>query len=950
MYWEANAPSTSHADNHAIVFHPGYDGKTNQTIFFTNDGGVWKTDNAKAATTLGGASVQCGTLNTAVHWTSLNAGYATTQFYFGTVYPGGAAYFGGTQDNGNIRGTDAGGPAKWTRLRGGDGGQVAVDPVDLSTLYFEYTNFSFSKSTDGGDSYSIMTNGITERLGNFNFISDFKLDPNDSLRIYSGATTLWRTENGGNNWTAASTALVGDRVSRIAVAPGDSSHVVFGTNSGRIYYNADALNATGSTAWANTRPRSGTVSSITFDPADSNVLYLTYSTYKQLFSDAHVYKSVDGGATWHPMDGTGGAVLQDVPVNSLAVDPLNSLNLYLGTDLGVYVSIDGGYTWSHDDNSFGNAVITSLIIDRSAGASRLYAFTYGSGVWRVTLPNSGAPCTYSITPTTIQTNGAGGIVSTSVNTSAGCTWSSFPAATDTFNAIAFPQSPASGVGPGTAFFNVTPNNGNTARTQTFYVQGVPVTINQSIPSFPSGNDDLLGAVAIGATPYGGNQDSRTFTAAASDPIHSCTNAADFHTGWYKITAPSDGTLLVTAVSERYDVFGTAGQVLTAYPASGTGIGPEIACSAVPRNNTNWTPSRIQFPVKSGVAYFIEISATITGGGGYVVLSVTMPSIPALSINPPSPTITAGSTVTLAAAVTNNTNTALRWTVVPPVGTISQAGVYTAPSVLTASQKVTVTATSLANPSVQATSVITINPSGIIFAAGSTTNAATFHTGGVAPGELITIFGSGMGPAVPVGPLLTPDNTKFLTTAGGATVLFDGVAAPIVSAQGSQFSVLVPYSVAGKASSQMQIKYNGVTSPAITVPVVRAAPGLFTSPSVGSGQAAMLNQDNSVNSASNPATAGSVVVLFGTGEGQTNPPGVDGAVSISTFPLISQNVTVTIGGVNAQVLYAGEAPFLVAGVFQINVMVPASIKPSSSVPVIVTIGGVSSRSDVTLAVK
>jgi uncharacterized protein (TIGR03437 family) len=129
----------------------------------------------------------------------------------------------------------------------------------------------------------------------------------------------------------------------------------------------------------------------------------------------------------------------------------------------------------------------------------------------------------------------------------------------------------------------------------------------------------------------------------------------------------------------------------------------------------------------------------------------------------------------------------------------------------------------------------------------------------------------------------------------------------------------------------------------------AAPALFSANSSGKGNGAILNQDTSVNSPSNPAAKGSIVVLYGTGEGQTNPRGVDGRIASSVFPKPLGSVSVTIGGIAAQVLYAGAAPGLVAGVFQINATLPPGV-PSGAVSVVVTVGTASSQPGLTLSVQ
>lgn len=226
------------------------------------------------------------------------------------------------------------------------------------------------------------------------------------------------------------------------------------------------------------------------------------------------------------------------------------------------------------------------------------------------------------------------------------------------------------------------------------------------------------------------------------------------------------------------------------------------------------------------------------------------------------------------------------------------------------------------------------------------NAASFKGGAVAPGELITIFGSDMGPAALT--TLRLENGRVATELNGARVFFDGVAAPMVYTVAGQGAVIVPYSVAGKTSTQMVVEYQGRQSAPVTIPVAAAAPGLFSSNSSGTGQGAIGNQNGSLNSASNPAAVGSVVVLYGTGEGAVTPSVPDGAVNSSVFPKPAQPFGVSIGGRSANLLYYGAAPGLVAGIFQANVEVPTGLATGAQ-PVVVTVGTASSQAGLTLAV-
>jgi uncharacterized protein (TIGR03437 family) len=146
-----------------------------------------------------------------------------------------------------------------------------------------------------------------------------------------------------------------------------------------------------------------------------------------------------------------------------------------------------------------------------------------------------------------------------------------------------------------------------------------------------------------------------------------------------------------------------------------------------------------------------------------------------------------------------------------------------------------------------------------------------------------------------------------------------------------------------------VQWGGLPSAAWGIPVAPSSPAIFTIPENGAGQAAVLNQDNSVNSSSNAAARGTVIQLFATGGGQTSPASSTGSVA-QTEANLALPVTVTIGGVNAQVLYAGNAPEEVEGVVQINAFVPQSVIPGATLPLLVTIGGVPSQIGVTVAIQ
>jgi uncharacterized protein (TIGR03437 family) len=231
------------------------------------------------------------------------------------------------------------------------------------------------------------------------------------------------------------------------------------------------------------------------------------------------------------------------------------------------------------------------------------------------------------------------------------------------------------------------------------------------------------------------------------------------------------------------------------------------------------------------------------------------------------------------------------------------------------------------------------------------NAASYASGAVAPGEIVALYGSALGPAAGVDLELT--NPYLVANAlAGAHVLFDGVPAALTYASAGQVNAVVPYAVAGQSSTTLQVEYLGALSAPIALPVAVAAPGLFTASASGNGPGAILNNvDYSLNSAANPVPRDAYVDIYLTGAGATTPASVDGLLVTAPYPQLNANVTVTMGGVPCpNVVYAGAAPYLISGLTQIAVQVPEGVTPGPSVPLVVTIGGVSAQTGVTLAVK
>jgi uncharacterized protein (TIGR03118 family) len=223
------------------------------------------------------------------------------------------------------------------------------------------------------------------------------------------------------------------------------------------------------------------------------------------------------------------------------------------------------------------------------------------------------------------------------------------------------------------------------------------------------------------------------------------------------------------------------------------------------------------------------------------------------------------------------------------------------------------------------------------------NGASLAAGPISPGEILALTGIAVGPRPAVSAAAT-----VTTTLGGTTVTFNGVSAPILYTQADQTNVIVPWGLTGTSANV--VVTSGTVTSSSTVPIAATAPGLFTSNASGTGATITLNQDGSVNSSTNAAAAGTVVVLYVTGLGQTDPPGQDGVVSSpKVIAEAVAKVTVTIGGMPAQVVYAGAAPGQIAGLMQVEAVVPTGAG-TGAVPVVVTAGTVSSPAGATVSLK
>jgi uncharacterized protein (TIGR03437 family) len=255
--------------------------------------------------------------------------------------------------------------------------------------------------------------------------------------------------------------------------------------------------------------------------------------------------------------------------------------------------------------------------------------------------------------------------------------------------------------------------------------------------------------------------------------------------------------------------------------------------------------------------------------------------------------------------------------------------------------------------VNARQIHVLSGSGVCASSASTVGGATLSAGAVSPNQVVSIFGPGVGPASDRN--LEINDDRVTRQLGANRVLFDGEAAPLLFLSSQQLNVITPRSLRGKTETEMQIETEGGWSQIIRLEVKPLTPGLFTLDASGRGQAAALNTaangSLSVNGAGNPMARGRVLVLYATGLGTGNS-GDDGLVVDPTgqnLPRPDATVTVKIGGVEARVLYAGGAPGLVFGVWQLNVEVPPNVQPGQ-VSITIQVDGETSPEDVFVMVQ
>ena len=380
----ASPPTSPHADHHAIVSAPGFDGVTNTTVFFGNDAGLACATNVYTVTTTNG-------------WIFLNGNLGITQLFGAAANPTSFTTVCGNQDNGSTSRTATSGTT-WKTWSSGDGGFCAADPTDPKYFYGEYIHLEIYRSSDGAvNASNIVTTNSLPDAGvpagydeedadapvSANFIAPFILDPNNPKTMLAGGSNLWRSVDVKTpEPTNVAWANIKDGsdttnfISAIAVAKGNSGIIWVGHNGGEVY---STTNGTADKpAWARQDTNTPSLpkrncTRLAIDPNNSSIVCATFGG----FSTNNVYRTADGGLTWTNIAGG----LPAAPVYSIVIAPFNSSYLYVGTDVGIFGSANSGASWSPANEGPANVQVQELFWVRNY----LYAATHGRGAYRIAL-------------------------------------------------------------------------------------------------------------------------------------------------------------------------------------------------------------------------------------------------------------------------------------------------------------------------------------------------------------------------------------------------------------------------------------------------------------------------------------------------------------------------------------------------------------------------------------
>lgn len=367
FWYQYSTIPTVHADKHDLYF-------SGSTLYCGNDGGIYSTSD------LGNS------------WNFISNGLPNSQFYkigVSTITP--ATVIAGAQDNG----TKFYKNSVWTDAIGGDGMDCLVDYSNSSIMYGSLYYGDISKTTNGGNTFNQINDA--NRDGNYDNITEsgawvtpFLLDPLVNATMYVGMKNIWKSINGGLNFSKLTNLSSTSNIDMIRIAPTNSNNIYY-QNNGVLNYTTDSgIN------WAViTKPDNVSISDLSISSTDENKVWLVAGGYN---AAKKVYFSTNLGVSWVNVSGN----FPNVIVNCLLItnDGINN-RIYCGTDVGVYYSDNNDGSWVSFNSGLPYVKITDLELQKHS--SKIIAGTYGRGVWEINLPNV-VPSPTQISPANLSIN------------------------------------------------------------------------------------------------------------------------------------------------------------------------------------------------------------------------------------------------------------------------------------------------------------------------------------------------------------------------------------------------------------------------------------------------------------------------------------------------------------------------------------------------------------------
>jgi uncharacterized protein (TIGR03437 family) len=508
--------------------------------------------------------------------------------------------------------------------------------------------------------------------------------------------------------------------------------------------------------------------------------------------------------------------------------------------------------------------------------------------------------------------------------------------------------------PSVPWLIVTPTTGKT---------GTSISLRVNPTSLPAGTyATVLQVDAVGAS---APVTASVVLVVKNPPPTMTATPATLSFAWQTDAAsgPAAQTISVTTNGEPFSVSVVAagGTWLSVTPTLGVVLAGSPVTLTAAVDITGMTPGtytgRITLTSLTAANKTITITASLTVTPGVAVITSVWPNAAPIGSNDTTVTIRGSHLFKNSVVKANSTDLTATWISSGVLLATVPKALLTAPAAL---QVTVVNAPQAASNALG----FTVTPPGPLVQ--MVVNAASFATATpkalLAPGEIITIFGSGMGPTTAI--LGAPVSNAFPTTLGSpaVTVEFEissvWVPAPLIFVHANQINCQVPFTLPVGTDLKMRVTYNALTSSDFLFDGVASAPGIFTVDSSGRGQSAALNYDSakltySLNSAANPVPKGGVLILYITGGGALNPAPATNGTLTPTAPPVPALVgvpSVTIGGEAASVLSATAVPGALGGLAQLNVSVPTSAPAGKDLPVVVTIGTQSSPATATVSVK